>query len=329
MMVSLPPDDVIVARAQRGDWCGALGIRPGTTLSGKERRHLRALVHPDKGRRQDVAAAVGESLDALSRPRTLDALLAECARAAQTEPLNEEGGEALRERLRRLEQAFGSGGLVSVARSGWAKQVRARCRSEAHSVWQVHKQRISAEPHQATCILELFLAKVRQIAAFQETLDPEEARCLILDAKAWTHNEVVEAAAQAARASPEAIRRRRAEAQRERRSAQAVSVENALAKVMEHCELVSEGRLATPLPQLKARLRAAGIDGKTLLAAGISAKTRRQHRPKEGEHFCYATVVVDDSGKHSPIRLKKDAPEEIAGAVDALLVDRRGRPAKT
>jgi hypothetical protein len=209
----------------------------------------------------------------------------------------------LQEWLRRVDQTCASS--ASHFRKSWAKQVRQRCRDEALDMWQRCKKRILDEPSNTLRIVEDFLANVKQLAAFQEAVDPDEARRLLQDADTWTEDTM--------RRAPETKRLQRTEAQRRRRHPNGIlTPDDALTVVMRHCETVPNGRDATPLLQLKTCLKAAGIDNKTLLAAGISEKTRRQHRPKVGASFYYATVECD--GRHCPIKLKdiyvKDAAEE-------------------
>lgn len=302
MFASLPSDDQIIARARCGDWYGVLGISPGTVLDEKAHRRIRACVHPDRGRMHDVAAAVGQALEALSPTKSArEKLIDECSRAVQTEPLNETGAQALQEWLQRLDKTSASS--ASYFWKSWAKQVRQRCRDEAHEMWQSCQQRIADDPSNATHLVEEFLANVKQLAVFQEAMDPDEARCLVQDAAMWTEYVM--------RKNPEVTRKRRTEAQRHRRHPNGIlTPDEALAVVMRHCDTVANGCDATPLKHLKTSLKLAGIDNTMLRAAGISEKTRRQHRPKVGARFYYATV--ERNGRRCPIKLKEDYVKDAA-----------------
>jgi hypothetical protein len=304
----LPSTAIILDSASRRDWYGVLGLRPGTRLTERQERSFRAQVHPDKGHPHDVAAAVGQALEALrsrvdARPPSteVDRLIEECGRAIRCEPLNSAGAATVRSILDAL-QAERTSALMPRLRyffKGWTRQVDERCYKEIHRIWQGFEQRIRNDPVRAHEIGLEFLAEAVAIDAFQENFSERQNR--IWYAKAW-----IQHAEQDAERTPAVARHRKTVAQRDRRAerratATTVSEVDALARVLEHCEVVAEGKLATPLDQLRSGLLAAGLDKKTLLAAGISSKTRRQHRPLEGNSFYYATVVVD--GTRVPLRL--------------------------
>lgn len=306
----LPPTDALLDAASRRDWYAVLGIQPGTGLTPKQARSLRAQVHPDKGQPHDVAAAVAQALDALhasnaaSQPAIseVDRLLEQCSHAVRYEPLNDAGRRAVRRILDDLVVARTTALMPRIRYffKGWAQQADERCYKEIHRIWQAYEQRIRNEPVQAHEIGLEFLGEAAQIDAFQDNFTEAQTN-RIWYAKCWVaHAEAV------AQRTPAMARHRKTLAQRNRRAEQRakavpLSEADAIARVLEHCEVVAEGRLATPLDKLRRGLLSHGIDKKVLHTAGISSRTRRQHRPQCGESFCYATVVV--GGKRTPIRL--------------------------
>lgn len=310
----LPSTDVLLEAARRGDWRSVLGLRPGDKLTQKQERSLRAQVHPDRGHPHEVAAAVAQALESLRTGSTvvlppvdseLDRLIEECSLAVRCEPLNAIGRQAVRKVLDELALART---VASIPRlryfySGWGQQADQRCYKEIRRIWQAYEQRIHSDPVRAHEIGCEFLAEAAQIDAFQDNFT--EAPHRIWYAESWVHH-----AEQVAERTPAAARHRKTMAQRKRRAEQrlneaSLSEADATALVFEHCELVAEGRLATPLGQLRRSLLKHGLDKKVLLAAGISTKGRRQHRPLQGNSFYYATMMAD--GKRMPIRLRNDA----------------------
>lgn len=304
----LPPAHVILEAAQRGDWHEALGICPGTELTPKQERALRAQVHPDRGHCHNVAAAVGQALESLRKERAssvpsdgfyVDRLIERCSQAVQCESLNAAGAALVRRILDDLilSHLTASPSRLRYYYKGWGEQADNRCYNEIRRIWQDYEQRIRSEPLKAHEIGVEFLSAAEAIDVFQDNFNNTPNR--LWYAKSWVLN-----AEFYAERTPAAIRQRKTTAQRKRRAAQrtVISEEVALARVLEHCEVVSEGRLATPLGQLRRGLLGAGLDRRVLLAAGISTKTRRQHRPSRGgASFYYATILVD--GKRVPIRL--------------------------
>jgi hypothetical protein len=287
----LPAAEVILEAARRKDWHAVLGLTPGDRLTPKSERAFRAQVHPDKGHPHDVAAAVGQALDALRAPAAsrVDRLIEECSEAVRSEPLNSAGGAALRRRIDALVFALSSPRLRYYC-EGWGKQASDRCYTEVLRIWPAYKERMRSEPDAG----REFLAKAAEIDSFRDSLTEERDRI------GYAHYWVKCAAEDARRA---AARRRKTEAQKARRAANSktLSEAEALAKVLEHCDLAAP-QLATPLGQLRAGLRSRGVGRDVLLAAGISSQTRRQHRPQEGESFYYATVA--SGGKRVPLRLR-------------------------
>ena len=307
----LPSAQTILEAAQRRDWYTVLGIAPGARLSPKQERAFRVEVHPDKGHCHHIAAVVGQALDALrgvwSPPPVddeVDCLIQECSRAVQSEPLNAAGVAAIRRLLDALVVARTVDSLPRIRYyyKGWGEQASERCYQEIWRIWQLFEKRMGTEPVRAPEIGREFLAQAAEIEAFCEQNFPE-APGNMWCAHAWVKHEE-----RIAYHSPAAKRQRKTLAQRTRRAdrrAQTASVSeaDALASVLQHCEVVDAPR-ATPLGELRAGLRARGPDRKTLLAAGITSQTRRQHRPVEGAPFYYGTV--SSRGRRVPLRLREE-----------------------
>ena len=306
----LPPTDVLLEAARSARWHAVLGIRAGTKLSPKQMREFRAHAHPDRGHSHEVSTAVAQALEEIARNDPLvvsspvERLIEECSRAVRFEAVNSAGGRELRRILDALADVTRSTPRLQYYCKGWGKQAGGRCYAEILRIWPAYEEQINCEPLRAHEIGLQFLAQAAEIDAFQDSLTVDSNR--IWYAQSW-----VVAAEQQAQCTPVAARRRKTEAQRSRRSARRnnlakVSEVEALVSVLEHCEFVEDVRCATPLGDLRRALLNVGIAGSVLLAAGISSKTRRQHRPLCGEPFYYATLA--SNGKRSPIRLKETFP---------------------
>ena len=309
-------EEVILEAARRKDWHSVLGLAPGSRLSPKEVRAFRAQVHPDKGHRHDVAAAVAEALDALhssfapGRPE-LERLIEECCEAVNSEPLNGTGRAALRRRIDALvlapRTASCSSPRLRYYYAGWAKRADERCYAEILRIWPGYKDRMLGEPTRVADIGREFLTAAAEVDSFRDSLiteDEEDHHDRLGYARYW-----VSCAVQEAYYTPAAARHRKTLAQKTRRAerranSKTLSEAEALAKVLEHCDLAAPHQ-ATPLGQLRAELKSRGVGRDVLLAAGISAHTRRQHRPREGESFYYATVASGKQQQRVPIRLRK------------------------
>jgi len=306
----LPPIEVLLEAARSANWHAVLGIQPGTTVTPKQARNLRAQVHPDKGHSHEVAAAVAQALDELAQNGPQEApysgsaepLIEELNRAVRREPVNSAGGRELRRLLDALVAVrfeYSPHRLQYYYR-GWGTQAEDRCYVEILRIWPAYNAQIKSDPLRARAIGLEFLAQAVEIDAFQDALTESQHR--ISYAKSW-----VQCAEHDAQQTPVAMRHRKTLEQRMRRAGQrenstSVSEAEALAAVLEHCEPVTEARLATPLGTLRTALRTAGVSSNVTRAAGISTKTRRQHRPLQGESFYYATVM--SAGKRVAIRLK-------------------------